>query len=225
MFCTLLFSVVVWCRRISFLSFWLPRRDRENVVTVPVYVRQPSRTWTNALHESIRNYNTIYIIQSRPNRVHISEFMPLQWSFMSCIASEITSKFVYHFVHANSDKNAALLSFMRGIHRWPSNFPHKKLSIRNTFPWQNNFMRYNLARHIFLLNGKASHGISPPCVYRSKCVSALDVAMAPYFSRVWRHRRQIGTHVPYAPINIGFIRCSVYYSSASDLFASLKHNP
>ena len=57
---------------------------------------------------------------------------------MSAIASQITSlKIVYSIVYSDADQrkyqSSALLAFVRGIHRWPVNFPHKWPVTRKCF--------------------------------------------------------------------------------------------
>ena len=52
---------------------------------------------------------------------------------MSTMASQITSlTIVYSTVHSGADqrkhRSAALMAFVRGIHRWPVHFPHKRAS-------------------------------------------------------------------------------------------------
>ena len=58
---------------------------------------------------------------------------------MRPMASQITSLvIVYSSVYSGADQrkyqNSASLAFMRGIHRWPVNFPHEGSSTRKTFP-------------------------------------------------------------------------------------------
>ena len=57
---------------------------------------------------------------------------------MSTIASEITSlTIVYSTVYSGTDQrkhqNSALLAFVRGIHRWPVDSPHKEPVARKMF--------------------------------------------------------------------------------------------
>ena len=58
---------------------------------------------------------------------------------MSAMASQITSlTIVYSTVYSSADQrkhqSSALLAFVRGIHRWPVNSPHKWPVTRKTFP-------------------------------------------------------------------------------------------
>ena len=60
---------------------------------------------------------------------------------MGAIASQITSlKIVYSTVYSDADKknhqSSASLTFVRGIHRWPMNSPHKGASnVENVSIW------------------------------------------------------------------------------------------
>ena len=69
---------------------------------------------------------------------------------MSAMASQITSlTIVYSTVHSGADQrkhqSSASLAFVRGIHRWPVNSPHKRPVTRKMFPfddviiWISNF--------------------------------------------------------------------------------------
>ena len=58
---------------------------------------------------------------------------------MSAIASQITSlTVVYSIVYSDADQrnhqSSASLAFVRGIHRWPVNYPHKWPVTRKMFP-------------------------------------------------------------------------------------------
>ena len=58
---------------------------------------------------------------------------------MGAIASQITSlTIVYSIVYSDADQrkhqSSASLAFVRGIHRWPVNFPHKWPVTRKMFP-------------------------------------------------------------------------------------------
>ena len=59
---------------------------------------------------------------------------------MSTVASQITSlTIVYSTVHSGADQrkhqSSASLAFVRGIHQWPVNFPHKGPVTRKMFPF------------------------------------------------------------------------------------------
>ena len=64
---------------------------------------------------------------------------------MGVIASQITSlAVVYSAVYSGADQrkhqSSASLAFVRGIHRWPVNSPHKRPVTRNFFPFDDVIM-------------------------------------------------------------------------------------
>ena len=66
---------------------------------------------------------------------------------MGAIASQITSRtIVYSTVYSGPDQrkhqSSAALAFVRGIHRWPANSPHKWPVKRKMFPFDGVIMRY-----------------------------------------------------------------------------------
>ena len=66
---------------------------------------------------------------------------------MSAMASQITSlTIVYSTVYSGADQrkhqSSASLSFMRGIHRWPVNSPHKGPVTRKMFPFDDVIMSF-----------------------------------------------------------------------------------
>ena len=67
---------------------------------------------------------------------------------MSMMASRIISlTIVYSIVYSGADqrkhKSFASLAFVRGIHRWPANSPHKGLVTRKMFPFDDVIMCSN----------------------------------------------------------------------------------
>ena len=59
---------------------------------------------------------------------------------MATMASQITSlTIVYSIVHSGADQrkhqSSSSLAFVRGIHRWPVNSPHKGPVTRDMFPY------------------------------------------------------------------------------------------
>ena len=65
---------------------------------------------------------------------------------MGEMASQITSlTIVYLTVYSGADQrkhqNPASLAFVRGIHRWPMNSPHKWSVTRNMFPFDDVIMK------------------------------------------------------------------------------------
>ena len=66
-------------------------------------------------------------------------------AIMSTMASQITSlRVVYSIVYSDADQrkhqSSASLAFVRGIHRWPVNSPHKGPVTRKMFPIDNGIM-------------------------------------------------------------------------------------
>ena len=64
---------------------------------------------------------------------------------MTTMASQITSlTVVYSIVYSDTDlrkhQSSALLAFVRGIHRWPVNYPHKGPVTRKMFPFDDIIM-------------------------------------------------------------------------------------
>ena len=64
---------------------------------------------------------------------------------MSAIASQITSlAIVYSTLYSGADQrkfqSSASLAFVRGIHRWPVNSPHKGSVTRKMFPFDDVIM-------------------------------------------------------------------------------------
>ena len=64
---------------------------------------------------------------------------------MGAIASQITSlTIVYSIVYSDADQrkhqSSALLAFVRGIHRWPVNSPHKWPETLKMFPFDDVIM-------------------------------------------------------------------------------------
>ena len=70
----------------------------------------------------------------------INWVIPLQWRHNGAMASQITSlTIVYSTVYSGADQRKhqsfASLASVRGIHRWPVNFPHKWPVTRKMFPF------------------------------------------------------------------------------------------
>ena len=63
---------------------------------------------------------------------------------MDPIASQITRLFtVYAGAGERKHQRSASLAFVRGIHRWPVNSPHKGPVTRNMFPFDDVIMHWN----------------------------------------------------------------------------------
>ena len=59
---------------------------------------------------------------------------------MGAVVTQITSlTIVYSLVYSDADQrkhqSSVSLAFVRGIHRWPVNFPHKEPVTRKMFPF------------------------------------------------------------------------------------------
>ena len=72
-------------------------------------------------------------------------FYHYNYVIMGAIASQITSlPIVYTTVYLGADQrkhqSSASLAFVRGIHRWPVNFPHKRPVTRKMFPFDDVIM-------------------------------------------------------------------------------------
>ena len=62
---------------------------------------------------------------------------------MSAMASQITSlTIVYSIIYLGADQSSASLAFVRGIHRWPVNSPHKWPVTRKMFPFHDVIMKW-----------------------------------------------------------------------------------
>ena len=90
---------------------------------------------------------------------------------MSAMASQITSlTIVYSTVYSGADKRkhqrSASLAFVRGIHRWPVNSPHKGPVTQNMFPFNDVIM---LCRSFSICDKKY-------WTIRSACENAKSVA-------------------------------------------------
>ena len=81
--------------------------------------------------------HSVYIITDR--KTHYRDVI------MSTISSQITSlTIVYSLVYSGADQrkhqSSASLAFVRGIHRWPVNSPHKGPVTRKMFPFDDVIM-------------------------------------------------------------------------------------
>ena len=73
---------------------------------------------------------------------------------MSAVASQITSLTIVHSTvysrRRSNNQNSASLAFVRGIHRWPVNFPHKGPVMRKMFPFHDDAMDPAIVRIIWI---------------------------------------------------------------------------
>ena len=123
-----------------------------NVLAPNYYVlwailRSMRRHWTNNVIEWSATCNVLAWRQVRfltgITIYHYSEVI------MNAMASQITSfAIVYSTVYSGTDQrkhqSSASLAFVRGIHRWPVNSPHKGPVTRKMFPFDDLIMIWNL---------------------------------------------------------------------------------
>ena len=120
--------------------------------------------WIVNSANSNKLYIIWYVVIKKWNRIYVSQnicdcwrFISLKcWSITACIvqyndvimssmASQITSlTIVYSTVYSRADQrkhqSSASLAFVRGIHRWPVNSPHKWPVTRKMFPFDDVIM-------------------------------------------------------------------------------------
>ena len=107
--------------------------------TAMVLTYFPSNIPTSALERLNRHRYVIYIDRGSIHANHNNEVI------MSTKASKITSiTIVYSTVYSGADQrklqSPASLAFVRGIHRWPVNSPHKWPVTRKKFPFDDVIM-------------------------------------------------------------------------------------
>ena len=86
---------------------------------------------------------------------------------MGAMASQIISlTIVYTTVYSGSDqrkyKSSASLAFVRGIHRWPLNSPHKGPVTRKMSPFDDVIVIYNLIEFTKPKNKNLSGAVMEP---------------------------------------------------------------
>ena len=172
---------------ISFFLFWIASRMKTNVSRSCVRCHQgwPILTcYFDVRQTRVTGVVTDYYC------VHYNDVM------MSTIASQITSlTIVYSIVYSDADQrkhqSSASLAFVRGIHRWPVNSPHKWPVTRKMFPFDDVIMKYRFTKQMTSYAENVSiswrhHGIS---IYQyiypfGKCVECAQ----PLPGRTnWRH--------------------------------------
>ena len=93
-------------------------------------------------HIRINHYRTTHNKTLYLSYGHYNDVM------MSAMASQITSFTIYSTVCSGVDqrkhKSSASLAFVRGIHRWPVNSPHKWPVTRKMFPFDDVTMNFIL---------------------------------------------------------------------------------
>ena len=108
------------------------------------YPERPSLYWKGALIISDRGVD-LFI----PKYSGVSTSGQYNDVIMSAIASQMTSlTIVYSTVYSDADqrkhKSSASLAFVREIHRWPVNFPHKWPVTRKMFPLHDVIMSWDM---------------------------------------------------------------------------------
>ena len=100
-------------------------------------------------------------------KMHITSFK-LYYSdlIMATMESHITSlTIVYSTIYSDADKRKhqsfASLAFVRGIHRWPVNSPHKRPVTRKMFPFDDVIM--DISKHV-------EHCFLSMCIMRAALV-------------------------------------------------------
>ena len=129
------------------LSWW--RHDAEMLTVLLAFVRGTQRS----LVKSLLKYGALTFSRmnsSSPQSIHYS--IHYRNIIMGAMASQITSlTIVYSTIHSSSDQtkhqSSAPLAFVRGIHRWPVNSPHKWPVTRKMFPSDDVILR-NSHSHI-----------------------------------------------------------------------------
>ena len=99
---------------------------------------------------------------------------------MDTMASQITSlTIVYSTVHAGADQrkhqSSASLAFVRGVHRWPVNSPHKWPVTRKMFPFDDVIMISGLSEYYICWSPKCSWCIT--CRRCSNYIFILDLTL------------------------------------------------
>ena len=81
---------------------------------------------------------------------------------MGAMVSQISSlTIVYSMVYSTVDKkhhNASPLAFVRGIHRWPVNSPHKWPATRKMLPFDDVIMVSRAPNSLYMVHTVASRG-------------------------------------------------------------------
>ena len=120
---------------------------------------------------------------------------------MSAMASQITSlTFVYSSAYSGADQrkhqSSASLAFVRGIHRWPVNSPHKGPETWKMFPFNDVIMR----DPIFVIAGLAIHSCAI-CIYAAQAhTMATPLQTSPRRDgRVVNRTQGCGLHVTLRP--------------------------
>ena len=93
--------------------------------------------WINGCNQHTVKRRTSRLPPHVPHNLHQPHYSDV---IMGAIASQITNlKIVYSIVYSGADQrkyeSSASLAFVRGIHRWPGNSPHKGPVMRKLIPF------------------------------------------------------------------------------------------
>ena len=123
----------------------IPTKNRSTLVQVMAWYHQATSYYPGQCWPSFISPFGI----TRPQWVNPSSADHLRYHYsdviMRTMASQITSlTIVYSTVYSSADQrkhqSSASLAFVRGIHRWPVNSPHKGLVMRKMFPFDDVIM-------------------------------------------------------------------------------------
>ena len=116
------------------------------------------------LQNTLRVMSDFFVLSCR---LQTANFAHVHYSdvIMGAMASQITSlTIIYSTVYSGADKknhqSSASLAFVRGIHRWPVNSPHKGPVTWKMFPFDNVI---TLLRFTTLALGKSYNYHQCPC--------------------------------------------------------------
>ena len=113
-----------------------------NILNIPIQIS--SNLSTNSDTRTLQLFVEKCTILTRLTNLNLSQ-PHYSDIIMGAIASQITSlAIVYSTVYSDADQrkhqSSALLAFVRGIHRWPVNSPHKWPVTRKMFPFDDVIM-------------------------------------------------------------------------------------
>ena len=131
-----------------------------------VIVEASSITWVNELFRFQSIKNPIQCKHERDEGLFLLRPSPLFWTLsqehyndviMTMMASQITSiTIVYSTVYSGADQrkhqSSSSLAFVRGIHRWPVDSPHKWPVTRKMFPFDDVIMNVRHRAILFLFS-------------------------------------------------------------------------
>ena len=105
--------------------------------------------WSQAMHTLGHHW----FRQNLP-RVHENSFENYSDVIMGAMASQVTSlTIVYSTVYLSADQkkhqSSVSLAYVRGIHRWSANSPHKWPVTRKMFPFDDFIMYYKMPTILF----------------------------------------------------------------------------